>query len=186
MIYLKLFLEFSKIGLFAFGGAYGSISLIQDVVVGNDWVDEAMLANLIALSESTPGPIMVNMATYIGSCQAGLPGAMLATLGVVLPSFVILLAIATLLRGWVAKRPVQAVLKGIKPCLMGVILSTGLHMTLRVLAGEPVAYRLDRTTALIFVILIAVTVMYRRWKRQELSPIALIMVAAVCGGALYG
>ena len=74
MIYLALFLAFLKIGFFAFGGAYGAIPLIQETVLAHGWMDEAMFSNIIAVSESTPGPIMVNTATYIGSRQGGIPG----------------------------------------------------------------------------------------------------------------
>ena len=87
MIYIELFLGFLKVGCFAFGGAYGAIPLIRDVVLTYGWIDEEMLTYMIAVSESTPGPIMVNLATYIGSNQAGFLGAVIATLAVVTPSF---------------------------------------------------------------------------------------------------
>ena len=80
MIYLDLLLGFLRVGCFAFGGAYGAIPLIRDVVLSYGWMDDDALAYMIAVSESTPGPIMVNLATYVGSSQAGLPGAILATL----------------------------------------------------------------------------------------------------------
>ena len=86
MIYLQLFLGFLKVGCFAFGGAYGAIPLIRDVVISYGWLSDEMLTYMIAVSESTPGPIMVNLATYIGSNQAGILGAVIATLAVVLPS----------------------------------------------------------------------------------------------------
>ena len=81
MIYLDLFLGFLKVGLFAFGGAYGAIPLIRDVVLSYGWLSDEALAYMIAVSESTPGPIMVNLATYVGSSQAGLIGAIIATVG---------------------------------------------------------------------------------------------------------
>ena len=93
MIYLDLFLGFLKVGCFAFGGAYGAIPLIRDVVLSYGWLDDEMLTYMIAVSESTPGPIMVILATYIGSSQAGFVGAVLATLAVVMPSFLIILFI---------------------------------------------------------------------------------------------
>jgi chromate transporter len=98
MIYLDLFLGFLKVGCFAFGGAYGAIPLIRDVVMSYGWLNEEMLTYMIAVSESTPGPIMVNLATYIGSSQAGILGAVVATLAVVLPSFLIILLITALLK----------------------------------------------------------------------------------------
>ena len=97
MIYLHLFLGFLRVGCFSFGGAYGAIPLIRDVVLSYGWLTEEALTYMIAVSESTPGPIMVNLATYVGSSQAGLMGAILATFTVVLPSFVIILLIVMMI-----------------------------------------------------------------------------------------
>ena len=98
MIYADLLIGFLKVGLFAFGGAYGAIPLIRDVVLSYGWLDDEMLAYMIAVSESTPGPIMVNLATYVGSSQAGFWGALIATTAVVLPSFLFILLIMALLK----------------------------------------------------------------------------------------
>ena len=98
MIYLDLFLGFLKVGCFAFGGAYGAIPLIRDVVMSYGWLSDEMLTYMIAVSESTPGPIMVNLATYIGSSQAGFLGAVIDTFAVVLLSFLIILLITDLLK----------------------------------------------------------------------------------------
>ena len=98
MIYIDLLIGFLKVGLFAFGGAYGAIPLIRDVVLSYGWLSDDTLTYMIAVSESTPGPIMVNLATYVGSSQAGLPGALIATAAVVLPSFIIILLITVLLK----------------------------------------------------------------------------------------
>ena len=93
MIYLELFLGFLYVGCFAFGGAYGAIPLIRDVVLNYGWLAEEELTYMIAVSESTPGPIMINLATYVGSTQAGILGSLLATTAVVIPSFVIMLLV---------------------------------------------------------------------------------------------
>ena len=106
MILLSLFWEFLKIGLFTFGGAYGAIPLIRQCVLTQGWMTEETFANILAVSESTPGPIMVNSATYIGSSQAGILGAAVATLGVVLPSFVVILLISVLFAKLVKHRAV--------------------------------------------------------------------------------
>ena len=87
MIFLKLFITFFQIGLFTFGGGYAMISLISEKVTAYGWLTEEELLNMIAVSESTPGPIAINMATFVGSDQGGVLGAICATLGVVLPSF---------------------------------------------------------------------------------------------------
>lgn len=97
MIYLKLFLNFLMIGALSFGGGYGMVSLVRETVISNGWLTESEFLNFIAVSESTPGPLAVNMATFIGSTQGGILGSFLATLGVVLPSFIIILLIAALL-----------------------------------------------------------------------------------------
>lgn len=98
MICLELFLNFLMIGTLSFGGGYGMISLVREVVLGHGWLTEAEFLSFIAVSESTPGPLAVNMATFIGSSQAGFAGALCATLGVVLPSFGIILLIAAALK----------------------------------------------------------------------------------------
>ena len=108
MIYLKLFWEFLKVGLFAFGGAYGAIPIIQQGVLAQGWMDEAMFAIIVGISESTPGPIMVNAATYIGKMQGGVLGSIVATVGVILPSFVIILLVTALFTKFLKKKPVQA------------------------------------------------------------------------------
>ena len=96
MIYLELFLTFLQVGAVSFGGGYAMISLIREKVLLHGWLTEGELLNMIAVSESTPGPIAVNMATFVGSAQGGILGSFLATLGVVLPSFIIILLIAAL------------------------------------------------------------------------------------------
>ena len=85
MIYLSLFLVFLKVGIFAFGGAYAAIPLIRDVVLKNNWLTEEMLTYIIAVSESTPGPIIINLATYIGSTKGGMLGALVSTSAVITP-----------------------------------------------------------------------------------------------------
>ena len=113
MIYLQLLWAFLKVGLFSFGGAYGAIPLIRDIVLSNGWISNEIFTYFIAVSESTPGPIMVNMATYIGSSQAGFWGAVLATVGVVLPSFIIILVIVSLLNNLIKNKYVQSVLDSV-------------------------------------------------------------------------
>ena len=125
MIYLDLFLGFLKVGLFAFGGAYGAIPLIRDVVLSYGWLSDEALSYMIAVSESTPGPIMVNLATYVGSTEAGFLGALVATLAVVLPSFIIILLITALLKNAFKDKYVQVVLRGLKPSVTGIVPDMG-------------------------------------------------------------
>ena len=113
MIYLELFLTFLQIGAVSFGGGYAMISLIREHVLSHNWLSESDFLNMVAVSESTPGPIAVNMATFIGASQGGLLGSFIATLGVMLPSFIIILLVATLIRNLLKYKGVQAFLRGI-------------------------------------------------------------------------
>ena len=90
MIYLQLFLNFLKIGALSFGGGYGMIAVVKETVISNAWLTETEFLDFVAVAESTPGPLAVNMATFVGSSQGGFLGALAATLGVLLPSFVII------------------------------------------------------------------------------------------------
>ena len=117
MIYLRLFLMFLEIGAFSFGGGYGMISVIRDAVLSRGFLTEEQLLDLIAVAESTPGPIAINLATFIGSSQGGLLGAFLATLGVVLPAFVIILIVASVLKKLINYGGVQGFLGGVRPAV---------------------------------------------------------------------
>ena len=186
MIYLELLLGFLKVGCFTFGGGYGAIPLIRDVVMSYGWLDEEMLAYMIAVSESTPGPIMVNMATYIGSSQAGIPGALIATLAVVVPSFVIILLITALLKNAVKNKYVQAVLGGLKPCVIGIVLATGLFMSFGNLFGSAQEFSVNIRAIIICAALVLIMLLYKLIAKKKLSPVMLILIAAVSGIIAYG
>ena len=125
---MELFWAFLKIGAFAFGGAYGAIPLIRDTVLSHGWMDAQMFANLTAVAESTPGPIMVNLATYVGAAEAGLPGALVATLGVVLPSFLVIYAVSFVLRQFSDLAVVQYAFNGIRAGVLALLLKALLSM----------------------------------------------------------
>ena len=129
MIYLQLFLNFLMIGALSFGGGYGMISLVRETVLRHGWLTEAEFLSFVAVSESTPGPLAINMATFIGSSQGGFPGALIATLGVVLPSFFIILLIAAVLKNLMKYAGVEAFLSGVRPCVVAEYdaLHTGRH-----------------------------------------------------------
>ena len=135
MIYLRLFLNFLMIGALSFGGGYGMVSLVRETVLSNGWLTENEFLNFIAVSESTPGPLAVNMATFIGSTLGGILGSFVATLGVVLPSFLIILLIASALKNLMKYAPVNAFLSGVRPCVVAMILATALSMALSTLFG---------------------------------------------------
>ena len=181
MIYLDLFLGFLKVGCFAFGGAYGAIPLIRDVVMSYGWMNDEMLTYMIAVSESTPGPIMVNLATYIGSSQAGFLGASIATLAVVLPSFLIILLVTALLKTALKNKYVQAILRGLKPCVIGIVLATGIYMVLKNCFVTISDVTVNLNAVIISALLIASMFGYKHLKKKKLSPISLIILSAVLG-----
>ena len=186
MILFDLFIGFLKVGLFAFGGAYGAIPLIRDVVLSYGWIGDEMLTYMIAVSESTPGPIMVNLATYVGSSQAGFWGAVTATAAVVLPSFIIILLIMVLLKKALKNPYVQAVLRGLKPCIIGIILATGIYMILQHCVNGFSSPSLDLTAA---IMTLALGVLYfgsRKVCKKGISPIGLIGISAAAGIIIYG
>lgn len=186
MIYLDLFLGFLRVGCFAFGGAYGAIPLIRDVVLSYGWLTDEALTYMIAVSESTPGPIMVNLATYVGSSQAGLPGAIVATLAVVLPSFIIILLVMVLLKTLLKNRYVQAILRGVKPCIIGIILATGIYMTANNMIpfakNSHVNIQATMTTAILAAIMFGAKPIIKK----KVSPIVLILISACLGIVIYG
>lgn len=181
MICIDLFLGFLKVGCFAFGGAYGAIPLIRDVVMSYGWLNDEMLTYMIAVSESTPGPIMVNLATYIGSSQAGFLGAAIATLAVILPSFLIILLVTALLNTALKNKYVQAVLRGLKPCVIGIVLATGIYMILTNCLGTIFDVTIHLNATIITVLLFASMFGYKHFKKRKLSPISLIILSAVLG-----
>ena len=125
MIYLKLFLGFLKVGCFSFGGAYAAIPIIRDTVLSYGWLSDDKLSYMIAVSESTPGPIMINLATFVGQTQAGVPGAVIATVAVILPSFFIIILVTAAMKALLKNKYVQAGLNGLLPCITGIIAATG-------------------------------------------------------------
>ena len=186
MIYLELFFGFLTVGIFSFGGAYAAIPLIRDVVLSYGWLDEETLTNMIAVGESTPGPIMVNLATYIGSSQGGILGGIIATFAVVLPAFLIILLIMVLLRKMMGNKYVQAVLRGLKPWIAGIIVATGIHMILQNCVGPLIRKPIDLWPLFITVILSIFYFGSRKVMKKKVSPIMLIAAAAVLGVVVYG
>lgn len=188
MIYLELFLTFLQVGAFSFGGGYGMIALIREKVLMYGWLSEEELLNMIAVAESTPGPIAVNMATFVGSAQGGFFGALLATLGVVLPSFIIILLIASLIRNLLKYAGVKAFLGGIRPCVVGLILATAVTMFMSTAIGFGSigdTFEIDFKGIAIFAVLIAITVIAKLAFKKKPSPILMIIISAGLGMLIY-
>ena len=189
MTLIDLFFAFARIGLFTFGGGYGMIPLIQQEVLAHGWMDLETLYRYIGICESTPGPIAVNMATFIGASQAGLAGSLCATLGVVLPSFIIILLIAAVLKGFRQNRYVQAAFKGIKPVVAGMIAATGLYVALKCInanADMLSGFSPDWRQIGIFAVLGLFVFAWRKGLKRPFSPITLILISALLGMLVYG
>lgn len=189
MIYLELFLTFLQIGAVSFGGGYGMISMIREQTLSRGWLTEEDLLNMIAVAESTPGPIAVNMATFVGSTQGGILGSFMATLGVILPSFIIILIIAAFIRNLLKFAGVKAFLGGIRPVVVGLILATAATMLLSTLTGIKAlsASTLDIDVAgiMIFVVLLGIVFVSKKLKKKKPSPIVMILISAGLGMIFY-
>lgn len=186
MIYLDLFWGFLKVGCFAFGGAYGAIPIIRDVVLSYGWLNDETLTYMIAVSESTPGPIMVNLATYIGSSQGGLLGALVATLAVILPAFFIILFLTALLKNALQNKYVQAILKGVKPCIIGIIMATGVYMIIENSLSLSNHFQIEPSAIIITFLLLLIINGYKFLRKKKLSPIVLILCSGFIGVLIYG
>lgn len=188
MIYLNLFLTFLKIGAVSFGGGYAMIPLIQESVINFNWLTEEEILNFIAIAESTPGPIAINMATFVGFSQAGILGAALATIGVVLPAFVVILIVSMFVKNLLSLTPVKAFLDGIKPVITALILSTAITLGLSILIGIKTIssqFAFDYIALIILSIVISVYFLHLKLKKKTISPILLICISAVLGMVLY-
>ena len=182
MTLLLLFLEFLKIGTFSFGGGYGMLPLMEQTVVARNWLDESRFFDFVGVAESTPGPIAINMATFIGASQAGILGSIAATLGVVLPSFMIILLIAAVLKNLTGNRYFAGFMKGVKPVVTALILSTGALLLLRFSFGGIVEGESVNWAGLV----IFGAVAFAAWGSQhffkkKLTAVPIILISAVLG-----
>ncbi len=185
MILLNLFLGFLYVGCFSFGGAYAAIPLIRDVVLDYGWITDESFSYMIAISESTPGPIMVNLATYIGTSQAGVLGALIATFAVVFPAFIIIILIMALLKDSLENKYIQAVLNGMKPSIIGIIIGIGLYMILQNCNLIKNFSNVNTCSVAISIILLVIYYGSRKILKKGLTPIKLIVISAVIGAIAY-
>lgn len=187
-ILLELFLAFFEIGAMTFGGGYAMIPLVRETVLTRGWLTEEEMLNMIAVAESTPGPIAVNMATFVGSNEAGILGSVVATLGVVLPSFIIILVISALLKNFMKYKGVNAFLEGVRPCVVALILGTAITLFLSVLLGVgsgSFELSVDVIGIVIFAIIVAISLIYKRLRGKKPSPILMILISAGLGMLFY-
>lgn len=182
MIYITLFLEFFKVGLFTFGGGYAMIPLIKEIVLKYNWLTEPEFYDFIGVCESTPGPVAINMATYIGSLKGDLFGSIVATLGVVLPSFLIILLIAAIIRNFTDNKYFKGFIKGTKPVVSALIISTGVILFIKSLGYISLqSFSFNFISVIIFAILTAVYFVVKKLKGKKLSSIQLILISAFLG-----
>lgn len=178
---IQLFIEFFKTGLFAVGGGLATLPFLQDMAVRTGWFTTAQLADMVAVSESTPGPIGVNMATYVGFTVAGVPGALVATLGLIAPSIIIILIIAAFLQAFRNNRFVNAAFYGLRPASTAMVAAAGLGvaaLTLVDTAAKGLAIVNWKALALAAVILVLT-----RWVKvtKKWHPIIFLLASAVVG-----
>lgn len=188
MIYLQLFIGFLKVGIFAFGGAYAAIPFIHEVVISYGWLSDEMVTYIIAVSESTPGPIMVNMATYVGSTQGGILGAILATFAVVLPAFIIILLIMVVFKALLKNLYFRAALSGLQACIIGIIAATGTYMIYKnvFLSGKSNKFEFDIKTVVLTILLGIAYILTTKLFKKRISPVLFIVFSAVVGIVAYG
>ena len=188
MIMLRLFWEFFKTGLFAVGGGMATLPFLYSMADSTGWFNAANLMDMIAVSESTPGPIGVNMATYVGFHTAGIPGALIATLGLVTPSVIIILLIARVLRQFRENKLVDAAFYGLRPCSVALIAAAGLPVV-KVAMFRFEVYEESGVFADLFnwkaLALAAVLLVLTRWVKatKKLHPIVFILGSAAVGVA---
>lgn len=179
MIYLQLLWAFFKIGALTFGGGLAMIPLIEEEVVTRGWISAAEFVNFIAVAESTPGPIAINMATYVGSELGGFLGAFCATLGVVLPSFTIILIIAKCYEKFKNSTVIKGCMTGLKPCVVGLIGAAAISVFKTVFLPEGFALSIFTDAGLYVSIGIFAVAMFMAVKK--LHPIAVVCFSAVVG-----
>lgn len=189
MILLELFLTCFKVGLFTIGGGAAIIPILQQEVVAKGWVSMEEVLTYIAISESTPGPIAINMATFIGSSQAGFLGALCATFGMVLPSFIIILIIAKFFSRFAENTYIKTVLVSIRPFVVGMILSAGLYLVLSAIGISSLESikNTDFTSisgllGVILTVLLAIIMsVYKKIFKKPVPVITFIAISAVVG-----
>lgn len=190
---LLLFWTFFKIGLFTIGGGYAMIPMIESEVIGQGWLTETELINFLAISESTPGPFAINMATFVGVSQGeaifgnifgSIIGGIVATLGVITPSIIIIILIFKVYEKFITNKYVKAVMNGIKAVVCGMIFLIAFELIFKEIFKSGVAthFVFDYKALIIIVILVALKLIFKK----KMNPIVLILISAVMGMVGYG
>ncbi len=182
---IELFLTFLKIGAFTFGGGYAMLPMMQEEVLKHEWATKAEIINFVAVSESTPGPFAINMATYVGTEQYGVLGAFFATLGVVLPSFIIILIVAKCYEKFQRSKVVMGCMSGLKPCVVGLIGAAVISIATTVLFPLGISSAVFSNPNIYISLAIFAVMAILAFKKVH--PILIISMSAVIGIAVgYG
>ena len=190
MIYWQLFWAYFKVGLFAVGGGMATVPFLYDLSDKSGWFTHAQLADMLAVSESTPGPIGINMATYVGYTTAGIPGAVIATVALATPSVIVILLIARALQQFRHNRYVEAAFYGLRPASTGLIAAAGITVV-RIAMLDVERYRATRVLADLFLwkawLLAAVVLVFSNWVKgtRNWHPIVFIAISAVVGAVFH-
>ncbi len=190
MIYFELFYVFFLIGLFTFGGGYAMIPMIQEQIIAKGWLEADVLTDFIAISESTPGPFAINIATFVGSQTGGILGAVCSTLGIVLPSFIIILLVAILMKKIISNKFVKGALNSIKPVIIALILFTTCTLFLKLIFFGNQSFVLNNFKFNakpfgLFIVLALYCLKYKKTHKKSLNAIALLGISALLGLIAY-
>lgn len=186
--FLKLFFTFFRIGAFTFGGGYAMLPLIQDAVLQNKWLSEEAIVNFIAVSESTPGPFAINIATYVGmergrallDIPGGFLGAAVATLGVVLPSFIVILIVARVYKKFQESKTVKGCMNGLRPSVIGLIAAAVLNIGTTVFFPDGFSLSALNPYNIVVSLIISIIGVLLIFKKK-IHPIVLIVISAALG-----
>ena len=190
MIIFELFYTFFIIGLFTFGGGYAMIPLMESQLVGKGWISTLALYDYIAISECTPGPFAINVATFVGSSMGGIIGSIASVIGVILPSFIIILLLATVLRKFSKNKFYLGAINGVKPIIISLISSTVLFLIIKTIFFSSNSlnidnFNFDRKILAIFLMLLGFNIIYKKVFKKPLNAITLIILSALLGIVAY-
>lgn len=177
MILLRLFFTFAKIGLFAIGGGLATLPFLYELTYTTDWITMSDISNMIAVSESTPGPLGVNMSSYVGFLQSGIPGSICATLGLVFPSIVVIIIVAKFLEKFKTSKTVSSIFYGLRPASAALIASAGISLV-------SIAFFKQTDSGIQFFlpgIILAVAIYILSAKVKKIHPIVYIAASAIIG-----
>ncbi len=177
MIYLILFLTFFKIGLFTFGGGYAMLPMVQEEVAKKGWLTAQQLVDFVAVSESTPGPFAINLATFVGIQNGGILGAVCSTLGVVMPSFIVILIVAKCYDRFRNSRAVQGCMSGLKPAVVGMIGAALVSMFKTVLLQNGTVVFTDPAVYVSLALFAVMSVL----AFKKVHPIIIVLISAAVG-----